>query len=344
MIEIDGQNGEGGGSLLRQALSLSLYTGKSFRIKNIRKNRPKPGLNAQHLKSIELAIKVSGSKATGMFIGSEEVEFIPQKITASKNITLDIGTAGSITLLLQSVLLPCLLSGQRFKFGITGGTDVFWSPPIDYSDKILFPILRNISPIELRLIKRGYYPKGKGSIELKIGGTGTIGKPDFQMINSTNLQSIQGLCHASKLLEGEEIVEKTIKTCMVLLSKYKVPINIHASYTDTESIGAGLLLYGVLEASTPNKTSYYKVSGDALWNPKEGVEKLAENACNLLEIAVDMDVPVDKFTTDQLIPYLGIFGGSIKTTEITEHTKSNIYLTELFLEKKFSVNGTVIKC
>lgn len=344
MIEIDGSNAEGGGSILRQALALSLYTGKSFRIKNIRKNRPKPGLSTQHLKSIELAIKISGSKATGMFLGSEEVEFIPQKITTSKNLTLDIGTAGSITLLLQSVLLPCLLSGRRFKLNISGGTDVSWSPPIDYFDRILFPILRNLAPIELHLIKRGYYPKGKGSIELKISGTRTITKPNFQMLESSKLQSIQGLCHASKLLEGEEIVEKTIKTCNVLLSKYKVPINIQASYTDTESIGAGLLLYGVLESITLTNTSYFKVSGNALWNPKESFEKMAENACKLLEVAIDEDVPVDKFTADQLIPYIGIFGGSIKTTEITDHIKSNIYLTELFIEKKFSILGTVIKC
>lgn len=350
MIEIDGSHEEGGGSILRQAIGLSLYTGKAFRITNIRANRPKPGLSVQHLKSLELAQKISNSKVTGMHLGSTTVEFIPKKLSGGKNVKLDIGTAGSITLLLQSVLIPCLFSPYRFRFKLTGGTDVKWSPPIDFFDRILIPELRKIAPVEFRTLRRGYYPKGNGQIELKIGEQiQTKNKPNpIQMYETGTIQSIQGVCHASKELQEEKIVEQILEPTKILLGSQTPNINIRMSYSATSSPGATLFVYAVIEHKTFEGPVFYKVTANGLYNPEKKPqdttpEQLAEEVSNKLIDNIDSHAPVDEWLGDQLIPLMAILGGKIKVPNITKHMKSNMKVCEMFFDKKFKVgdNGVI---
>ena len=340
MIEIDGAHEEGGGSILRQAIGLSLYTNKAFRIINIRANRPKPGLSMQHLKSLELAQKISDSKISGMHLGSQEIEFIPKPLKTGKNITLDIGTAGSITLLLQSILIPCLFSPFKFRFKITGGTDVKWSPPIDFFDRILIPELRKIAPIEFKTLKRGYYPKGNGQIELKIGEQ--IPLTEFkriEMYETGTVQNILGVCHASKELEPEKIVEQIIEPTKILLSNHAPNINIRMSYSETDSPGVTLFIYAVLEHKTFEGPKFYKITANEIYEfGKTTPEQMAEKTANKLIKNINSHAPVDKWLGDQLIPLLAILGGKIRVPEITKHMKSNIHVCELFLDKKFQVS------
>ena len=159
MITLSGEYGEGGGSIVRIALALSLLTRNSFEVNKIRKGRPKSGLKAQHLYCIKGAQQLCDARVDGAEIGSEYLKFAPSELK-SKNLYLDIGTAGSITLVLQSLLLPSMFLSRPITIDLIGGSDSKWSPSFDYFSNVLLPQLQRFAKIEAKLLKRGYYPKG----------------------------------------------------------------------------------------------------------------------------------------------------------------------------------------
>jgi RNA 3'-terminal phosphate cyclase (ATP) len=165
---VDGSYGEGGGQILRSAVALSAILGKGVVVKNVRKGRPRPGLGTQHIKSIELARNICDAEVKGLFPGSTEIQFIPGSIK-SGNYSLDIGTAGSITLAMQSVIpIACFASGP-VTLEVTGGTDVKWSPPYDYFRYVTLPALRRFGvKASSVLVSRGYFPVGNGKAILSI--------------------------------------------------------------------------------------------------------------------------------------------------------------------------------
>src|SRR3989338_6026985 len=168
MLTLDGTHLEGGGSLVRVALALSALTGKPFKITNIRANRSEPGLKAQHLHAIKALTQLCQAETNPIDIGTRELTFKPGKI--KKGIySIDIGTAGSITLLLQALILPSLFAPGKVTLNITGGTCGKWQASVDYLQHLLLPHLqRFVEKIELKIIKRGYYPAGGGEIILEI--------------------------------------------------------------------------------------------------------------------------------------------------------------------------------
>ncbi|MFT4261336.1 MAG: RNA 3'-terminal phosphate cyclase [Candidatus Woesearchaeota archaeon] len=325
MIEIDGSFKEGGGGILRNALTLSLITQKPFKITNIRKNRSSSGLKRQHLKCIELAKLVSGSKSTNTHLGSEEVEFFPSKITNGKDIEIDIGTAGSTTLLLQSVFLPCLLSKKKFKLKAVGGTDVAFSPGADYFKDIYLSTFSDYAKINCEIIRRGYYPKGQGYIELSFKLNKDL-KP-LNLVERGELMAFRGVCHASSDLESIKFCERVHKGLEVLLSDTNTPLSIKKVYGMSSSTGSGVFLQAYFE------------------NLKLGVSLIGNNADNLASDAVSyvkknmsLGLGVDSHLADQLIPLLGLVKGRIVCDEITDHILSSIYVCELFLEVKYKIN------
>src|SRR3990172_7190118 len=138
MIVLDGSMGEAGGQIARTALALSSLTGQAFKITRIREARKDPGLKAQHVHCVKALQQLCSAKSEGAEIGSRELLYIPGKISA-KNLTVDIGTAGSITLLLQAVLLPCMFAQKTHTLELIGGTDTAWSMPLDYFSPVLLP-------------------------------------------------------------------------------------------------------------------------------------------------------------------------------------------------------------
>ncbi len=167
MIDLDGSYGSGGGQIIRTALALSTITQKPFEVNDIRKGRPKSGLKAQHLHGIKGIQQLCDAKAEGAELGSEYLKFEPSRLK-SKNLHIDIGTAGSMTLILQSLLMPSMFGNKKIVISLIGGSDCSWSPPFDYLKEVFLPQIRKFADIDIKLIKRGYYPKGNGKIELKI--------------------------------------------------------------------------------------------------------------------------------------------------------------------------------
>ena len=168
MIEIDGSYGEGGGQILRTGLALSALTTKPVKIFNIRANRPTPGLKRQHMVAIESVMNICNAEVKGLFQGSTTLEFYPGKLRGG-DYSFDIGTAGSITLVLQACMLPSLFAEKTTRLSITGGTDVKWSPPWDYFRYVILPLLSKIGvKIDGYLHMRGYYPAGGGKAQVII--------------------------------------------------------------------------------------------------------------------------------------------------------------------------------
>jgi RNA 3'-phosphate cyclase len=143
MLEIDGSHGEGGGQILRTAVSLSALTGKEVRISNIRANRPKPGLSNQHITAINAVAKLCSAEVSEMKLGTTSLEFHPSELEGGEY-RFDVLTAGSVTLVLQACLMPSIFTPEETTLRITGGTDVKWSPPIDYLRFVLKPLLEKM--------------------------------------------------------------------------------------------------------------------------------------------------------------------------------------------------------
>ncbi|MFD2367175.1 RNA 3'-terminal phosphate cyclase [Pseudoduganella sp. GCM10020061] len=168
MVELDGSHGEGGGQMLRTSLSLSMITGQPFRMVNIRANRAKPGLARQHLVAVTSAARISGAETSDVKVGSTELEFHPGRVTPGE-IRIDIGTAGSATLVLQTLLPALLLAGQPSTLVIHGGTHNPMAPPAHFIDRAFGRALRQMGAVfELELRRFGFYPRGGGELAANI--------------------------------------------------------------------------------------------------------------------------------------------------------------------------------
>jgi RNA 3'-phosphate cyclase len=310
MIDVDGSYGEGGGQILRTALALSAVTGKPFRIKDIRKNRQKPGLKMQHLHCIKGLMLLCDAEAKGAELGSTEVEFKPGKIEA-RTISIDIGTAGSVTLVLQALLLPAIHAPGKVRLRIRGGTDVPHAMPVDYLIHVLLPALKEIANVECVKERRGYAPAGDGRIDLAIKGTG-IGRIDI--IDKGKLLGIEGISHAALPLEKNLVAERQARAAKPVGAKVAI------EYADSACLGSGITLWAEYENVA--------IGASALGEKGKRAEAVGEEAIKKLND--EMQNTVDSHLADNLIPYLGIFGGRIKAEKLTLHSLSSIYVTELF--------------
>ena len=164
MIELDGAAGEGGGQILRSALALSMITGQPFRIANIRANRARPGLMRQHLVAVQAAARVSGATVTGAELGSSELSFVPGPVTGG-DYDFAIGSAGSCTLVLQTVVPALLYAPQASTVRITGGTHNTMAPPVQFLQQAWLPLLARMgAQVDIELKRYGFYPAGGGEV------------------------------------------------------------------------------------------------------------------------------------------------------------------------------------
>ena len=329
MIEVDGSYGEGGGAILRITTALSAVTSKAVHITNIRSGRPKPGLMPQHLNAVKAVADLSGASVSGLELGSTELFFNPNKIKGG-DFKIDVGTAGSITLILQAFMIPAVFADSPVKITIIGGTDVRWSPSIDYLINITLPVLKLMGyDAKPKLVQRGHYPRGGGIFELEINPVKKLRPLNICELNFT---SINGISHAVKL--PEHIAVRQANSAEQVLSKagYESKIKIEHSQR-AMGPGSGILLW------TNGITS---VSGNSIGEPGKKAEKIGYEAANDILYNISRNSAVDGYMGDQIIPYLALAGNStIKTSELTQHSVTNIHVTEKFIDKKFHVKGSI---
>ncbi|MBR9692031.1 RNA 3'-terminal phosphate cyclase [Candidatus Woesearchaeota archaeon] len=341
MLKIDGSYGEGGGQIARTALALSTITGKAFEANNIRQGRKVSGLKAQHVKCTKALEKLANAKSQYAVIGSEILKYEPGKLRP-QTLSIDIGTAGSISLLLQAILLPTFFVDGKIHLKITGGTSGKWAMPFDFLMNIFLPQIKKFTKsIDVKIEKRGYYPKGGGKIELKIKPLeDKTAFPKFNSIEQGNLIQIKGISHASKHLEKAEVAERQAKAAKLSLSNLDVPINIQTEYADTLSPGSGITLWAIF-SKDPDEIDVNNpilIGADALGERGKKSEDVGREAAESLLKEIESKSPVDSHTADNLIPFLSMFGGKIKVSKITKHTKTNIWVCEQFIENKFEID------
>lgn len=352
VLEIDGNYLEGGGQIVRTALALSVLTKQSFKVTNIRKGREKPGLKAQHLECINSLKKLCNANVSGAEIGSTELIFEPGEIKG-RSLNIDIKTAGSITLLLQSLIIPCFFAKNSIKLNIKGGTNVAWSMPIEYLEYVMIPqIKKYCEKIDLRVLKRGYYPAGGGEVELRI-------KPIYdslqnindykkiELIEQNRLIAIKGVSHASKNLEKSQVAERQASSAKQLLAKFNCPINIRTEYSNTISTGSGITLFALFGKEEVDEFNPVIIGADALGERGKSSDIVGKEAAEKLISEISSESPVDEHLADNLIPWMALFRPArIKVSKISNHTLTNIYIVEKFLGKCFTVDEKerIINC
>jgi RNA 3'-phosphate cyclase len=355
MIQINGAYLEGGGQIARTALAFSTLVQKAFEITDIRKGRKVPGLKNQHLYCIKSLKELCSSVVEGDKFGSTSLIYYPRKIVA-KTLDIDVGTAGSVTLLLQGILMPAMFASKPITINIQGGTDVKWSTSFDYFNNVLLPQIQRFAKIEANLLKRGYYPKGQGQVEIKINPIYKINEFDsfnefkkhinedvnnYDLLEQFNLIQIKGISHASSDLQNGNVAERQAQAAKQELSeKYKSPINISVSYQKTASTGSGITLWAIFSKNKDDidENNPIRVGADFLGEERKNSEDVGKEAAINLIKEIESKAAVDKHLADQILPFMALLDGSkIKVSEITDHCRTNIYAIQQFLGSVFGV-------
>lgn len=331
MIEIDGSLGEGGGQVLRTALTLSVLTGKEMRIVNIRAGRKKPGLRPQHLKSVEAAAKISGASVDGTKIGSPRITFHPGDIKPG-SYHFDIGTAGAASLVLQTIFLPLGMAKKKSSITVTGGTHVPWSPCFHYLDWQWLAFLRQMGfDADLMLNLAGFYPQGGGKFRASIRPVEQI--QPLQVMERGKLKQIRGLSAVANL--PKEIAKRQRQRVVRRLGS-KYPLNdIRNIQLPSRFKGTVMLLLAEFEHS---QCCYF-----GLGAPGKRAEIVADEAVDALEEFMTSDGVIDQYLADQLLLPLAFASGpsTLRTSKVTQHLLTNAEIIKIFLPIDIIVQGRI---
>lgn len=350
MITIDGSYGTGGGQILRTALGLAAITGKACKIEKIRAKRKKPGLREQHLQGALALSSLCNAKCKGLKLDSTQVEFYPQAIT-KKHLDVNIRTAGSIGLVLQALMIPSLQYDLtiNIKGGATFGKS---APPLYYIKEVLRYFLNKIGyRYNINIKREGFFPKGGAIVEFKSYKPNKL--EELTVIEQTPIIRVAGISVASVSLKQRNVAERQAKTAIEIPQKrFKTKPIIDIIYSNSISPGSGLQLWIETENSRIGASSFGRTTRKIAGKIEKGItsEDVAREA--IIKGNAEYGIKpliweyengiVDSHAADQLLPYLALSGGSIKTSEITEHVKTNISTIEKFLPVKFSVKDNVI--
>lgn len=338
-IQIDGSQGEGGGQIVRSSLALSLITGRSFTIENIRANRRQPGLALQHLTAVQAAARIGNAEVSGDKLRSNRISFRPNEYVGG-HFEFPIQTAGSSTLVLQTVLPALMIAEGESTVVVTGGTHNQMAPPYDFIANTYAPIIRAIGPeIELNLDKHGFYPAGGGQITMQICPSSSLGP--INMVKRGQLISKQVRAIVSRL--PRKIAQREIDTFQSKSGWRKSCFDI---VEIAQPFGPGNVM--LIELEFENLTEVIAGFGE------RGVsaENVAQRAWRETKAFLESEVPVGEYLADQLLlpmgigAHLGTGGGTILTGPLSEHSKTHLDILQRFLNMQSEIeeveNGFLI--
>lgn len=322
MIIIDGSEGEGGGQVVRNALALSLVTGQSFRITDIRGGRDKPGLMRQHLTAVEAALTIGGAMCDGASVGSSEIAFTPGRVTPGEY-HFSVGTAGSTSLVLQTVLMPLLLADGPSRLVLEGGTHNMMAPPFDFIERAFLPVINRMGPqVSARLTRHGFFPRGGGRIEIDI----VPGKlSPIECTDRGALQSVSAIALFAGLPFG--IAEREIKAARQLLPDWPEEAFSVRELPEEQGPGNALLLEAVFAHVTEIVTGFGKLGVSA--------ESLAKTAAHRMAGFLATDAFAGPYLADQLLlPFALAGGGSFTTVKLSQHSLTAAAIIERFTGRR----------
>lgn len=333
MVEIDGSYGEGGGQLVRTAVALSALTGTPVRLANVRAGRARPGLAPQHLAAVRAVEGLCEARCEGLALRTTAFTFEPRAAPAGGEVRVDIGTAGSVTLVLQA-LLP-MLFGARGPSRVTviGGTDVRQAPTWDYFCEVLLALLRRMK-LDVRgtLVRRGYYPRGGGEVVVEV----TPGRPEGLLLEELHQKrSVRGAVHVANL--PVSIAERMRNSALKELNSKEslegtISIGVE-SVEPTEAVGTGgaITLWALGEAGVRGASRV----------AERGVRAEALGTAVGTELAADLagGAALDVHAADQVLVYMAIArdASSFTVREVTSHAHTAMWLLPQFLPVRFLV-------
>lgn len=337
--EIDGSYGEGGGQVLRSALSLAAITGKPIRIFNIRAGRKKPGLAAQHLTCVRAAASICSASISGDTLNSTCLQFIPHSRILPGTYSFDVGearqggSAGSVSLVLQTILLPLGISEGSSTVAIKGGTHVPFSPPMSYLEHVYLPMLRNMGlHVTLDVHAWGWNPKGGGSVEVHI-----VGNPNlcgFKILERGELKMVKAIAAVTQL--SDEVSRRMAHDAESTLLR----LGFDASVIDVKGVtcpgsasGRGMFIFTEYAHATAGFSSL--AHGD----------KVAKEACADMMKFHECGAPVDEHLGDQLLlpACLAMQESEYVVSNITLHLTTNALVIETFGLAKVTVDEALKK-
>jgi RNA 3'-terminal phosphate cyclase (ATP) len=327
VLEIDGSYGEGGGQLVRTAVALSVMTDQPIHVRNIRANRPIPGLRPQHFTALSCIREICGAEVEGLTINSRTIEFTPHSIKPG-TYHFDVGTAGSMTLVLQACLLCGLKTTGPLIIHLQGGTDVRWAPSWDYFSYVFLPLVKKLGVhADAQLIKRGYYPVGGGEAVLSIQPSDHL--VPFQAGDPQRFHEIQGIIHLANLPEhiGIRMKHAAMKTAL----QHNLNSSLRIDTMSSSSPGTGVTLWSSSDCTILGST--------VLGEKNVSAEMVGEQAASLLIKEIQSGATLDSFGVDQLLPYLACApkASTCLIRELSNHTKTNMWLIKQFFPVNFEI-------
>jgi RNA 3'-terminal phosphate cyclase (ATP) len=326
-LTLDGSHGEGGGQVLRTALSLSATTGRAFRLINVRAGRPNPGLRPQHLSAVRAAAAICGAVVGGDQLGSAELTFAPSRPPGAGSYLFDVaeiaerGSAGSVTLLLQTLLVPLAFADGVSTVVLRGGTHVEWSPPFDHVVDSYLPMLRRMGlHVDADLTRWGWYPVGQGEIVCRIGATAPAEGAhikNVELLAREPLRRVTGRAIAASL--PAHIAQRMADRARTSLGDLGVPVRIEPQRVTAACPGAGIFLvaeYGDLSVAF---SAYGRLGKPA--------EAVADDAVAALRDHHASKATVELHLADQLLLPAALASGvsTFTTPRPTGHLTTNAW-------------------
>lgn len=341
MIVIDGSFGEGGGQVLRTSLTLAMLTGRTVQIEHIRAGRPKPGLAAQHLTAVRAAAAMCDANVSGDEMGSQWLRFQPGAPPRAGHYTFDVaqmrrgGSAGAVSLVLQTVLLPLALARGLSQLTLRGGTHVPWSPPFPYLTQVYLPALSRLGICAtLELERWGFYPMGGGELVAQIDGQAS-GLRHASLTERGPLRRVWGTAVVSNL--PSHIPQRMANRARNLLAEAGLKADLQARRVRANGPGAGIFAFVEYENGIRAGFTAYGRKGLP-------AERVAEAACRDLLRFDRSNAAIDMHLADQMILPLALADGmsQFKTCRVTQHLRTNMWVVEQFAQARFEVAGKTV--
>ena len=339
MLSIDGSYGEGGGQVLRTSLALSAITGQPVRIEGIRAGRRKPGLGPQHLTGVRAAAKICDAEVEGAKLNSQALTFAPRSTPQAGNYTFDVaqatkgGSAGSVSLILQTVLLPLTLAEGSSQLTIRGGTHVAWSPSYDYVKRVYLPTLSRMGiEAKVNLQRWGWYPIGGGEIRATVNGKGKGALPAGLDLDQRGAPlRVRGLSASSNL--PKHIRTRQERAALQVLRSNSVNARIEVVDAPSKGVGTVVFIWAEFENGVAGFTS--------LGERGKPAERVAEEAADELVRFLQGDAALDRYLADQLVLPMALAAGSsqFSTEVVTEHLLTNAWVVNRFFPERVQVEG-----
>jgi len=332
VIEIDGSQKSGSGTILRLSVALATILEQTLHIYNIRQNRPQPGLRPQHLEAVLTATKLCDAELEGARLNSRELWFKPKDVKGGK-FEAEIGTAGSIPMLLMTVLPVCAFAKDAVNLCISkGGTDVWHSPTINYMRYVFFPTLKRMGlNTALTVHKYGYYPKGMGEVTITIEPCKSL--QTLRLENFGKIKAIKGVSVCTFLAE-RNVAERQAKAANKYLEEkgYTANIQIINDRSNPLQKGSSLVLWAETDTGAI-------LGADAIGELRKTSETVGREAAEKLYAEISAKPTVDVHLADMLVPYVALAKGNSAylTRTISDHLETNIWLAEKVLNVRFDV-------